>query len=51
MEAANGCKRKVFVNIDKACGTCAGSGAGYESDGAEGKTRETCGHDLMFWGV
>ncbi len=27
LEAANGCKRKVFVNIDKACGTCSGSGA------------------------
>ena len=22
LEAANGCKRKVFVNIDKACATC-----------------------------
>ncbi len=40
MEAANGCKRKVFVNIDKTCGTCGGSGA---KSGTKPDKCKTCG--------
>jgi molecular chaperone DnaJ len=40
LEAANGCKRKVFVNIDKTCGTCAGTGA---KSGTKPDKCKTCG--------
>ena len=40
LEAANGCKRKVFVNIDKPCSTCNGTAA---KPGTKAEKCKTCG--------
>ena len=40
LEAANGCKRKVFVNIDKPCATCNGTAA---KPGTKSEKCKTCG--------